>query len=132
MHRVSADPGEKPRTRKGAGPPGDAGLIDAIVRQSATGPVAGQDDGARQGSPIGAAPTGIGRRDGGTVSVLPVATRRPPGVQPADPRISDVDEWGRSEHMRSVVRRFYDPIYRYWFRVEWEGLEKIPRQGARC
>jgi len=130
MHRVSSDPGEKARTRRGAGPPGDAGLIDAIVRQSAGKRTAGQDDGAHQSSPVESAPAGIGRRDGGTVSVLPVATRRPPSLEPADPRVSDVDEWGRSEHMRSVVRRFYDPIYRYWFRVEWEGLEKIPQQGG--
>ena len=47
-----------------------------------------------------------------------------------DPRPGDVDEWGRSEHMRSIVRRLYDPMYRYWFRVEWEGLEKIPDHGG--
>ena len=34
------------------------------------------------------------------------------------------------EHMRSIVRRLYDPMYRYWFRVEWEGLEKIPTEGG--
>lgn len=45
-------------------------------------------------------------------------------------RLSDVDEWGRSAHMREIARRLYDPIYRHWFRVEWEGLEKIPRQGG--
>ena len=27
-------------------------------------------------------------------------------------------------------RRIYDPIYRYWFRVEWEGFEHIPREGG--
>jgi 1-acyl-sn-glycerol-3-phosphate acyltransferase len=43
-----------------------------------------------------------------------------------DPRLSDVDEWGRSESMRALARRLYDPIYRRLFRVEWEGLEKIP------
>jgi 1-acyl-sn-glycerol-3-phosphate acyltransferase len=43
-----------------------------------------------------------------------------------DPRIGDVDEWGRSERVRERVRRLYDPIYRKVFRVEWEGLEKIP------
>lgn len=43
-----------------------------------------------------------------------------------DPRLGDVDEWGRSESMRALVRRLYDPIYRRLFRVEWEGLEKIP------
>ncbi|MFI5044976.1 MAG: lysophospholipid acyltransferase family protein [Acidimicrobiales bacterium] len=32
--------------------------------------------------------------------------------------------------MRSVARQIYDPIYRRWFRVEWEGLEKIPADGG--
>ena len=45
-------------------------------------------------------------------------------------RMSDVDEWGRSEHTREMVRRFFSPIYRHYFRVEWEGLEKIPRNGG--
>jgi 1-acyl-sn-glycerol-3-phosphate acyltransferase len=45
-------------------------------------------------------------------------------------RRSDVDEWGRSEHVRSIARRLYEPMYRYWFRVEWQGLEKIPRTGG--
>lgn len=47
-----------------------------------------------------------------------------------DPRLSDVDEWGRSEHMREIARRLYDPMYRYWFRAEWEGLENIPTDGG--
>ncbi len=45
-------------------------------------------------------------------------------------RLSDVDEWGRSEHTRAVARRIYAPLYNNWFRVEWEGLEKIPRTGG--
>jgi 1-acyl-sn-glycerol-3-phosphate acyltransferase len=48
----------------------------------------------------------------------------------ADPRQSDVDEWGRSEHMRQLARRLYGPIYDKWFRVEWEGLENIPTEGG--
>jgi 1-acyl-sn-glycerol-3-phosphate acyltransferase len=48
----------------------------------------------------------------------------------ADPRQSDVDEWGRSEHMRSILRALYDPVYSKWFRVEWEGLDKIPTEGG--
>src|SRR3954464_14267025 len=48
----------------------------------------------------------------------------------ADPRQSDVDEWGRSEPVRELARRLYDPLYRSWFRVEWEGLEKIPTDGG--
>jgi 1-acyl-sn-glycerol-3-phosphate acyltransferase len=55
---------------------------------------------------------------------------RPPEAPEANPRLSDVDEWGRSEHMREIARRIYEPLYRNWFRVEWEGLEKIPRTGG--
>ena len=47
-----------------------------------------------------------------------------------DPRRSDVDEWGRSARIRSLCRRAYDPVYRHWFRVEWEGLEHIPTTGG--
>lgn len=56
----------------------------------------------------------------------------PRRAEPPDtgPRISDVDEWGRSEHMREIARRIYGPLYDHWFRVEWEGLEKIPRHGG--
>jgi 1-acyl-sn-glycerol-3-phosphate acyltransferase len=48
----------------------------------------------------------------------------------ADPRLSDVDEWGRSENMRALARAIYGPMYRNWFRAEWEGLDKIPRDGG--
>jgi 1-acyl-sn-glycerol-3-phosphate acyltransferase len=47
-----------------------------------------------------------------------------------DPRPGDVDEWGRSERMRALARLLYGPVYRNWFRVEWEGLEKIPAGGG--
>jgi len=46
------------------------------------------------------------------------------------PRLQDVDEWGRSERVRTIVRRVYSPVYKHWFRVEWEGLEKIPKTGG--
>jgi len=45
-------------------------------------------------------------------------------------REGDVDGWGRSEHLRELARRLYDPVYRRWFRAEWEGLEHIPRHGG--
>lgn len=63
----------------------------------------------------------------GTLVHLPVTTEPEPLP---DPRLSDVDEWGRSEHMRQLARRFYDPLYRRWFRAEWEGLEKVPTSGG--
>ncbi len=48
----------------------------------------------------------------------------------ADPRQSDVDEWGRSERMRQRAHALFRPFYDHWFRVEWEGLDKIPAEGG--
>jgi 1-acyl-sn-glycerol-3-phosphate acyltransferase len=64
---------------------------------------------------------------GDYLPVLREPTRLPP---PQDHRLSDVDEWGRSENFRSIARRLYDPIYSKWFRVEWDGLDKIPTNGG--
>ena len=75
------------------------------------------------GDPAAAA-TGV--REG--AALVPVPSPEPEPL--ADPRLSDVDEWGRSEHMREIARRVYDPVYRHWFRAEWEGLEKIPEKGG--
>jgi 1-acyl-sn-glycerol-3-phosphate acyltransferase len=47
-----------------------------------------------------------------------------------DIRRGDVDAYGRSESMRALARRLYDPMYKYWFRAEWEGLEHIPSEGG--
>lgn len=47
-----------------------------------------------------------------------------------DPRRSDVDHWGRSEHIRELARRLYEPLYSQWFRAEWDGLENIPHEGG--
>ncbi|MGH9188007.1 MAG: lysophospholipid acyltransferase family protein [Acidimicrobiales bacterium] len=47
-----------------------------------------------------------------------------------DSRRSDVDEWGRSERMCQLRSQLFDPMYRRWFRAEWEGLEKIPDGGG--
>lgn len=47
-----------------------------------------------------------------------------------DIRRGDVDAYGRSENMRALARRIYDPMYKYWFRAEWEGLEHIPSDGG--
>jgi len=65
---------------------------------------------------------------GAALVPLPRTTAEPEPLP--DPRISDVDEWGRSENVRALARRLYDPIYKYWFRAEWDGLEKIPTEGG--
>jgi 1-acyl-sn-glycerol-3-phosphate acyltransferase len=65
----------------------------------------------------------------GTPTGTPAGT--PQDAEPLDdPRRSDVDEWGRSEHLRELLRSVYDPVYRHWFRAEWQGLENIPREGG--
>jgi 1-acyl-sn-glycerol-3-phosphate acyltransferase len=57
-----------------------------------------------------------------------------PGPEPeaddSELRRGDVDAWGRSERLREIARTVYDPLYRHWFRVEWEGLENVPREGG--
>jgi 1-acyl-sn-glycerol-3-phosphate acyltransferase len=64
----------------------------------------------------------------GTLVHLPRPAAEPEPLP--DPRLSDVDEWGRSEKMRQLARQLYAPLYNNWFRVEWEGLEKIPKEGG--
>jgi 1-acyl-sn-glycerol-3-phosphate acyltransferase len=61
---------------------------------------------------------------------LPPVADDEPEAALHDPRSGDVDEWGRSERVREVIRQVYDPMYRYWFRAEWDGLEKIPTEGG--
>ena len=62
-------------------------------------------------------------------TVVPIE-RRAEDAPLHDPRRSDVDHWGRSEHMRELARMLYEPMYSKWFRAEWEGLEHIPREGG--
>jgi 1-acyl-sn-glycerol-3-phosphate acyltransferase len=64
-----------------------------------------------------------------STDLVPIPTPEP---EPDDSELrrGDVDAWGRSERLRELARTIYDPLYRYWFRVEWEGLEHVPREGG--
>lgn len=62
--------------------------------------------------------------------LVPIRPAPEPEPELADPRLSDVDEWGRSEKMRAIARLLYDPVYRHWFRAEWDGIDKIPTNGG--
>jgi 1-acyl-sn-glycerol-3-phosphate acyltransferase len=68
-----------------------------------------------------------GKSSGAYLPMLTESARLP---REPDPRLSDVDEWGRSEHLRGLARSLYGPIYSRWFRVSWDGLEKIPTNGG--
>jgi 1-acyl-sn-glycerol-3-phosphate acyltransferase len=61
---------------------------------------------------------------GALVPVASAAGRTDPA------RRGDVDDWGRSERARNLARRAFGPLYRNWFRVEWEGLEHLPTTGG--
>ncbi len=71
-----------------------------------------------------------------STELVPVPTVPPPADDPRDSvdhdplRQSDIDEWGRSESMRALARKVYDPIYRNWFRVSWENFDRIPTSGG--
>ena len=74
-------------------------------------------------------PTGrVGDRPTTAGELLPL--RRPTPGASDQPRLGDVDEWGRSERARALMRQLYSPVYRHWFRAEWEGLERIPATGG--
>lgn len=64
-------------------------------------------------------------------ALVPVEIPPPAEPEPLDdPRIGDVDEWGRSERMRELTRKVYAPLYERWFRVEWEDMDNIPAEGG--
>ena len=70
----------------------------------------------------------VSRRDDPTTGAL---VPLPTGAGGADPaRRGDVDDWGRSDRARAVARRAFGPLYRTWFRVEWQGLEHLPTTGG--
>ncbi|MDQ1428536.1 MAG: hypothetical protein QOK39_2012 [Acidimicrobiaceae bacterium] len=66
----------------------------------------------------------------GSRALVPLPRAVPDPEPVSEPRLGDVDEWGRSERIRSIARALYNPIYRHWFRAEWDGLEKIPTRGG--
>jgi 1-acyl-sn-glycerol-3-phosphate acyltransferase len=42
-----------------------------------------------------------------------------------------VDDWGRSERVEGAFdRTLYEFFYRYWFRVEVEGIDNVPSEGG--
>jgi 1-acyl-sn-glycerol-3-phosphate acyltransferase len=65
----------------------------------------------------------------------------PPSEPPADLRElrelvpaaepgREVDDWGRSQRVFDLIEPLLDFYYRYWFRVEVEGIENVPTEGG--
>lgn len=68
---------------------------------------------------------------------LAVSARRPatrgeaedqlPGLEPE----RTITDWGRSERIEGLVDQLvYEFLYRYWFRVEAEGIDNVPADGG--
>ena len=71
----------------------------------------------------------IGQKNRST-AIVPIRITAEKAEDQEDLRLSDVDEWGRSERTRALARAIYEPVYSKWFRAEWDGLEKIPTEGG--
>ena len=50
-------------------------------------------------------------------------------IPPPDEERS-IDDWGRSERIFSLAEPILNFYYRYWFRVEQEGVENVPAEGG--
>jgi 1-acyl-sn-glycerol-3-phosphate acyltransferase len=50
-------------------------------------------------------------------------------IPTADPS-REIDDWGRSERIFSLMEPLLNFYYRYWFRVEAEGLDNVPSAGG--
>jgi 1-acyl-sn-glycerol-3-phosphate acyltransferase len=42
----------------------------------------------------------------------------------------EVDDWGRSQRVFDLMEPLLDFYYRYWFRVDVEGIENVPAEGG--
>jgi 1-acyl-sn-glycerol-3-phosphate acyltransferase len=59
------------------------------------------------------------------------STERMRDLLPAIEPDRTIDDWGRSEHFEGLLdRTLVDFFYRYWFRVEVEGVENVPSKGG--
>jgi 1-acyl-sn-glycerol-3-phosphate acyltransferase len=67
---------------------------------------------------------------------IPEADAEPPPlrdltglISPPDPE-RQVDDWGRSERVYQLMEPVLNFYYRYWFRVDVEGIEHVPAAGG--
>ena len=50
-------------------------------------------------------------------------------IPPDDPERA-LDDWGRSERIYALMEPLLNFYYRYWFRVEQEGVENVPAESG--
>jgi len=49
---------------------------------------------------------------------------------PVQDESRQLDDWGRSQRVFDLMQPLLDFYYRYWFRVEQEGVENVPAAGG--
>src|SRR3954465_5144319 len=74
------------------------------------------------GMPRRTSEDGAGRRD--------IDPRELRGLIPAAEPDRELDDWGRSQRVFDAMSPLLDFYYRYWFRVEQEGVENVPAEGG--
>ncbi|MEK6278382.1 MAG: lysophospholipid acyltransferase family protein [Actinomycetota bacterium] len=64
--------------------------------------------------------------------IVPEHARLPDlrALLPATDEERSLDDWGRSERFLTMVEPALNFYYRYWFRVETQGIENIPSEGG--
>jgi 1-acyl-sn-glycerol-3-phosphate acyltransferase len=60
----------------------------------------------------------------------PEQPRRLQALIPPPESERQIDDWGRSERVFGLLEPVLDFYYRYWFRVEVEGVESVPSDGG--
>jgi 1-acyl-sn-glycerol-3-phosphate acyltransferase len=56
--------------------------------------------------------------------------RAPVELEPETGSERALDDWGRSERVLELMDPLLNLYYRYWFRVETEGIENVPADGG--
>jgi 1-acyl-sn-glycerol-3-phosphate acyltransferase len=64
-------------------------------------------------------------------ALLPARREQERDLLPAIEPERRLNDWGRSERIEGLMdATLYDFFYRYWFRVEVEGIENVPADGG--
>jgi 1-acyl-sn-glycerol-3-phosphate acyltransferase len=67
----------------------------------------------------------------GDDALLPAVPEDAPELLPAVEPERRLDDWGRSERVEGIFdRTVVEFFYRYWFRVEVEGVDNVPSAGG--
>jgi 1-acyl-sn-glycerol-3-phosphate acyltransferase len=94
---------------------------------------AGAEEAAPPAAPYDARPDDLSEPELGTLPEPPSSPEPSlddPSLLPEPQDDRAVDDWGRSEALLTLADPLLDFYYRYWFRVETEGIDNVPDTGG--